>query len=64
MSAAGQSPAQDAPLPAAVQARIDQLFRHHLREDPAIAATTAMQALRRYIETYRGQAATQAGVRP
>lgn len=61
MSAAGQSPAPDHALPTAVQARLDQLFRHHLRDDPAAAAT---EALRRYIETHRGQAATQAGVRP
>jgi hypothetical protein len=61
MSATGQSPAPDQALPTAVQARLDHLFRHHLRDDPAAAATAA---LRRYIETYRGQTAAQAGARP
>jgi len=59
MSAAGQSPATDPALPMAVQARLDHLFRHHASDDPAAAATAN---LRRYIETYRRQAAAQAGI--
>jgi hypothetical protein len=59
MSAAGQSPAPD-PMPStALQARLNHLFRHHLRDDPAQAATGI---LRRYVENYR--TAAQAEHRP
>jgi len=58
MSAAAQSPAPDSTLPTAVQARLDHLFRQHASDDPAAAATAT---LRRYIDTYRRQAAAQAG---
>lgn len=47
------SAAQDA-----LQDRLDQLFRHHPRED---AAGNATDALRRYIEHYRLQGDQQAG---
>ena len=50
MSAADPSPAPH-PTPAtALQSRLDYLFRHHVRDDPANAGTAA---LRRYVESYR-----------
>ena len=57
MSAVGQFPAPDPTLPTAVQARLDRLFRHHVRDDPAARASTT---LRSYVEAYRRQAAAQA----
>lgn len=61
MSAADQSPASY-PMPSAAQrARLDYLFRHHVRDDPANAAR---HALRRYIESYRLAAAAEAESRP
>jgi len=60
MSAADQSQAQDSALPAALQARLDYLFRQHVRDDPAHAATGM---LRRYMENYRA-AAAQTGSQP
>ena len=49
-----------APLPAqdALQARLDQLFRHHPRD---LAGSDATGTLRRYIEHYRLQGDQQAG---
>lgn len=61
MSAVGQSPAPEPVLPATAQARLDRLFRHHVGDDPAAAATNT---LRRYVEAYRRQAAAQAEARP
>jgi hypothetical protein len=46
---------------AAQQARLDHVFRHHLRDDPTNAAT---HALRRYMESYRLAAAVEAESRP
>ena len=62
MSAADQSPVPHSAPSAALQARLDHLFRHHVRADPANAAT---HALRRYMESYRvTTAAARAERRP
>lgn len=61
MSAAGQSMAPDPTLPAALQARLDHLFRHHVRDDQAAAATATLRA---HIEAYRRQAEEHAKARP
>jgi hypothetical protein len=58
MSASGPSPAPDSALPAALQARLDYLFRHHVRDDSDAAATAT---LRHYLETYRRQTTVQDG---
>lgn len=61
MSAAGQSTAPHPAPSTALQARLDYLFRHHVRDDPA---NTATRALRRYMESYRLAAAPAAEHRP
>lgn len=52
MSATRQAPTSSA---GDVQARLDHLFRHHRRDDPAV------NALRACLEAYRLASAAQAG---
>lgn len=61
MSAADQSPAPHPAPSTALQARLDYLFRHHVRDDPTNAAT---HALRRHMESYRLAAALEPENRP
>ncbi|TQK07141.1 hypothetical protein [Herbaspirillum sp. SJZ107] len=61
MSAADQAPAPHPAPSTAQQARLDYLFRHHLRNDSANAAT---RALRRCMESYRVAAAGETEHRP
>lgn len=59
MSVTGQSPA---PAPqAALQARLDHLFRHQVRANPDDAATGALRSL---IEQYRLRGQAQGEVQP
>jgi len=55
--AACQAPAPHPAPSTALQARLDYLFRHHVRDDPANAAT---HALRDCMENYRLAAALEA----